>query len=634
MIYQHRKLLQAMMAQKDRFITSRELGGILGISSRTVKNYVTDINASCGREIIVSSSRGYRILAEQVRLLLANDSSHPDSYMERAYYIIKKLLIEHESLNLFDLCDQLFISYSTLKADIRKYNVTFQKFDILFVSRDSNLIIQGTENAKRRLISYVILQESNKAYIDISRLKECFPPETVDQTSALIREIQDRYQLYINDYSFMVLLQHLLIAVERTRADKRIDCLRDTGLSKQERDMRNEIAEMVEERFCVRLDENEKTNIFTLILTNAHTEALLSETETSAHLRPDILALIRSLAVQVKDVYSIDLSADTFVLPFCAHLQSFLGRINTGHHLHNPIHEHIRRECPLIYDIAIFMALQVQKSFDIPLIEDEISFFALHIGSEMVRQNSFREKIKCTLFCPDYLDQQKNYVKQLMFYYGNEIEITSVVSQTSDLNGSDAELILSTVPLALEERPFFLLPPLLFDLDQWTLSNAIKEIKQRHKWQAFAQNVEELFSKNLFLPDSGTETKQAAIQLLCSAMEENNYVDEDFWEQVLKREAIAPTSFGALALPHSLKMNAVKSGIGVLVSVKGIVWDDTVVHLVFLPAISEPDKNLFSDFYTVLMELFVREDLAARVKFLNSFDKFLSFVLEKIQEKS
>lgn len=39
------------------------------------------------------------------------------SYAERSVYIIKKILIEHRPLNTFDLCDELFISYSTLKSD-------------------------------------------------------------------------------------------------------------------------------------------------------------------------------------------------------------------------------------------------------------------------------------------------------------------------------------------------------------------------------------------------------------------------------------------------------------------------------------------------------------------------------------
>ena len=53
----------------------------------------------------------YRQISYNLLLNENSDSALPQTGEERAFYIIKQLILEHtSSLNLFDLCDYIFLS--------------------------------------------------------------------------------------------------------------------------------------------------------------------------------------------------------------------------------------------------------------------------------------------------------------------------------------------------------------------------------------------------------------------------------------------------------------------------------------------------------------------------------------------
>ena len=115
---------------------STEIANALQISPRSVKTYVAQINSLYNKKIILSSRNGYELNhAIYSALFLDTDGGAlPQTSEERAFYIIKQLILAHSShLDLFDLCDYLCVSYSTIKSDIGKMNKTFGGYNVRFV---------------------------------------------------------------------------------------------------------------------------------------------------------------------------------------------------------------------------------------------------------------------------------------------------------------------------------------------------------------------------------------------------------------------------------------------------------------------------------------------------------------------
>ena len=138
-----KKTLLLYLWERNSFCTASELADVLDVSIRTVKMYVKEINTLAYHKVILSSNKGYTALKINDLGFLNEPQTLAFSYSERSIYIIKKILIEHKPLNTFDLCDELFISYSTLKSDLAKMNTLYQIFHIHFSTQNDIIQIKA-----------------------------------------------------------------------------------------------------------------------------------------------------------------------------------------------------------------------------------------------------------------------------------------------------------------------------------------------------------------------------------------------------------------------------------------------------------------------------------------------------------
>ena len=116
------------LSENNKPVNSKELAHALNISSRSIKNYVHEINELYGKNIILSSRSGYELnpTSNYSLLLSKEDTAIPQTLEERSFYIIKQLILNHsKEIEIFDLCDYLCVSYSTIKSIISKMKNLF-----------------------------------------------------------------------------------------------------------------------------------------------------------------------------------------------------------------------------------------------------------------------------------------------------------------------------------------------------------------------------------------------------------------------------------------------------------------------------------------------------------------------------
>ncbi|MFR3687722.1 MAG: HTH domain-containing protein, partial [Enterococcus sp.] len=215
--------LLRLLLQQDSPISSRILSEKMNVSVRTVKNYIYELNKLGSAPVITSSNAGYTILPDEATKLLdepQNASDLPQTFKERSFFIIKRILMEHQQLNIFDLSDELFVSYSTLKSDLARMNKAYEKYHIKFVLKQDEIQIVGEEKEKRRLISYIIFEEVPHKFIDKQILEATFEKEDIEKLSSIIHAIMHDSNYHLNDFSFVNLMLHLLILLDSVRNDK------------------------------------------------------------------------------------------------------------------------------------------------------------------------------------------------------------------------------------------------------------------------------------------------------------------------------------------------------------------------------------------------------------------------------
>lgn len=612
-------------------VTANILSKALNLSIRTIKSYIAELNMNYP-SLISSSNRGYVIDKVKANSLLQYKDDIPQDYESRCIYIIKKSLLEKQDyIDIFDLCEELFISYSTLKKDIYKMNTSFANFKITFSSENNKLHVGGSEQNKRKLISHVMSEEVSGNFLNLTLLQESFPDYDLDDACTLIKDICKQHHYYLNDFSCVNFILHVTIMVSRINHGNHIinnnELIQVTN--KNDEKIAKELCLALEQVFNVSFNSSEILEIYILFKNNAN--YINNENENVSLLVSDeIIQITKNIIKNVDEHFFINLDSDNFITPFMLHLKNLKNRLIKNNLLKNPMLDSIKISCPTIYDISTFIAYQLTLSFHENANEDEIAFIALHVGTEIERQKKEETKVSCLLLCPEYLNITSTLHKKIMMDFGDQLTIQKSISFENEILGNNFDLLITTVPV-LESTNYFtvLLPPFPMSYEKNKILDAIIRIENTKKSQILTNNLNFYFNEKLFYSMNEDISKSAVINELAERMINLGYVEENFKEEIWKRETASSTAFMNIAIPHPMKMSAYKTSIGVVISHKGIDWGNQhFVNVVFMIAFNKIDNKHFHALYESLVLLFNEPIVISEIKKCKNFNDFKDIVIK------
>lgn len=612
-------------------VTANILSKALNLSIRTIKSYIAELNMNYP-SLISSSNRGYVIDKVKANSLLQYKDDIPQDYESRCIYIIKKTLLEKQDyIDIFDLCEELFISYSTLKKDIYKMNTSFANFKITFSSENNKLHVGGSEQNKRKLISHVMSEKVSGNFLNLTLLQESFPDYDLDDACTLIKDICKQHHYYLNDFSCVNFILHVTIMVSRINHGNHIinnnELIQVTN--KNDEKIAKELCLALEQVFNVSFNSSEILEIYILFKNNAN--YINDENENVSLLVSDeIIQITKNIIKNVDEHFFINLDSDNFITPFMLHLKNLKNRLIKNNLLKNPMLDSIKISCPTIYDISTFIAYQLTLSFHENVNEDEIAFIALHVGTEIERQKKEETKVSCLLLCPEYLNITSTLHKKIMMDFGDQLTIQKSISFENEILGNNFDLLITTVPV-LESTNYFtvLLPPFPMSYEKNKILDAIIRIENTKKSQILTNNLNFYFNEKLFYSMNEDISKSAVINELAERMINLGYVEENFKEEIWKRETASSTAFMNIAIPHPMKMSAYKTSIGVVISHKGIDWGNQhFVNVVFMIAFNKIDNKHFHALYESLVLLFNEPIVISEIKKCKNFNDFKDIVIK------
>lgn len=634
------------LSEQSKPRTSAEIANALSISIRSVKNHVRDINALYHKKIVLSSRNGYLINSEfSTSLFLDAGEELPQTWEERASYIIKQLILEHMSqLDLFDLCDNLCISYSTIKAVISKMNKVFAAYEVEFVCANDHVSIKGTEKGKRKLISYIINEDSKTSFLDTKQLQESFTDIDIMQLNRIIITNFKAAGFYLNDFAAINLILHLCILIDRQMNGNFLtsEHVNFEVENKREEQLLSDLCHDLEGAFHVRINKSEQFEIYMLIKANASYTLTASKDHLEEIAGKEALELSHYYIEQINSLYLLNLSDEAFFMPFCLHLKNLLFRLKTGCPVDNPMTDTIKRNNPIIFDMAIFIGLDLMDRYHVTIPEDEIAFLAIHIGAEVERQNVNNSKACAVLLCPNYQNLCIDLANKLMLNFGNQFTLIGTVHNEEELaeltkatRNIHFKLLFTTIPVH-DSSHYAVIPITPFDLaSQYdAIGDALGKYRMVYSNHKLKTCFHTYFEKELFFvnPPACTD-RDEILSYLCKRLYQKNYTNNRFKENVLKREYAATTAFGNIAIPHSVEMDAIKTSITIAISKKGFEWEGSTVYLVLLLAINKADKKNFRLLYESLISLFGEDSMIQKVRKCDSFEEFEALIFHSIDKK-
>ncbi|SQB86019.1 putative licABCH operon regulator [Clostridium paraputrificum] len=638
--YLNQKLLNVIeyLYQQSSPISCKELAQQFKVTTRTIQNYVKDINHISSSNAIISSKNGYMLNKQKTDILFKKINVNiPDDNLSRCTYILKKLLTHtKESINIFDLSDELFISYSTFRNVLSYTNNYLKKYNIKIVSNNNLLYLQGNERDLRKLMSTIIYDEVSINSFSIENLYEYFNSVLVTKVIDFLDSFSKSNDFTINHFTKMNLILHFCILIKRIQ-DGNIEMNSSVNSDNSKFSLECDhklIAKLHKEifdTFNIYIDNDNLKEAYLLLQINSD----LSLNLANDMLGNEILSLMKEIIKEIKVNYLLDLNTPEFITPFSLHLKRLIFRIQHGKVEKNPILKHIKKTIPMIYDISTYVSLYINNFFENEVVaEDEIGFIALHIGAEINRQKSDGEKISTILVLPKYLELESYVKKQILKNFHEKLNIVnSIYSHEYIHNISDtAELIITTFPLShfknTNKLEIVSISPFFNYEDQLKVHEGIDSIKKKRLNQILISQFDYFFNKELFHLDNGSyKDEYDVINFLAKDLIDKNYAPKEFLTHIINREKLTSTAFNNVSVPHQFFTETMRTGTNILISKEGIHWKNNLVHIVLMVCIKNEDKKNFAFLYEALLNLFTQDDIVQIVKNSISFEDFKNKVL-------
>lgn len=618
--------LNFIKTQHD-WIDSSTLANYLNVSTRSIRKYVNEINSN--GEFILSSKKGYKVnLNNNCQTKI--DSSENISPDNRLNLILKELIVNSNGINIFDLSEELFVSPATIEGDIVKANKFIGSYNLKIKQSKFLLKLVGNESAKRKLMSSIIFKETGSDFLSLFDVQKIYREYNLTKLKENIIYILKKYNLFINEYAINNILLHLMITIDRIKKNNYIESVEVVNYIDNNIDINiaKDISNFLESEYNITLTSAE---LYYLVfqLTNKTTVLNYNQMDTkslSNYIDEHFVKLTKKIIKNVYDLYLIDLSDEEFVVKFTLHVKNLISRAKNNQVLRNQIPQKLKDSYPLIYDISVYICNQIQTLENVDIDEDEISYISLHVGSFFDRQKLLEYKVLCALITPNYYDLQFKIVRDLEKRFNESIEIIQIFSDTHNLDfDNKVDMVITTLPIS--DRcpiPFVYVNPYLNRKDYDNIQSKFIQIKDRKNILTVQNHLEMYFSESLFMKNIYLDSAKDYIKFMGNILCKNKYVKPNYIDDVLIREKMSSTAFNNnVAIPHSMKMDALKTGVCLIVNDKPVKWGEEKVQIIAMIPINEKEKEKFNYIFESFIEILSEWN---NIKKLTKADNYSSFM--------
>jgi len=639
------KNLIKILLDANENITANSLASKIGVSIRSIMNYISEINF-LHAGLIASSRSGYNINKNMAKKLLEFKRTNvPQTPEERVNYIIKTMLTKKsefdKGFDLHEFANEMYVSVETVKKDIVKVKKKIVDFGLNIHMDTAYILLVGTERNKRKLISKAIYEEVGKSKFSVSAIQQIFHSYNVEKMYSIIIEHCAKQHYFVNDCVIINLILDIMISMDRIKNNDTISMPKEgeAEWKCREREITVQIAEEIERYYAIYYSEIEidyLTEIMMSYLIPVDFQKI-SKTNIDKVAGITCMSIVNELFRYIKsNFYFINTENECFVVRFALHIKKLLCRLQSGHIINDPSKDDLKMSYPFIFECAVSIAWKLTQITGHKLTEDNIAYIAVHMGNNFVEQKSKTPKLCCCLLITHYYDYGEQVIEKISKQFENDIIILDILRVEKQINDfKNLDLIISTVSLPESFKTEWVrINPFVLEPDITRISRKIKSVMLAKKKQALYNALLKISNSNLFcknLKRKNKITQNDVILFMKDILERDGYVDKDFDDAIVEREKYSSTAFGQIAVPHPIKMTAHKTGLFVMINDKPILWGKHEVNVILLFAINKNDWEVFSDVLDTLVALMLEIENLNKVMQCNTYEEFVDVVVSLVE---
>lgn len=618
-------ILLDYLLQKKQWVTSLELSSVLGVSKRQIANYVSELNTNA--VVVVSSPKGYKISPNYEE----NKPDTSDSYSPktRQNILLHMLCFSKGGIDVYDTADALFVSSSTLENDLNQIKSKLSSFELKISKKKDIYNLSGTENNIRKFIIIELFHNN------LDEFYQQFENETAfsDMRNFVRKTIQKR-GIFINDYSLALFCLNLCVGIKRCMLDYMIRSRPvDNDLPKEYLDTVSELCDYIRDVFHINLDECEQK----WILDSLSSSSTLWDPKTinihnlSMFVEDRYIQITKDLIEKVKENFPNTRFEEDFLVRFAIHIRNCFIQKDYETYNIDTLTKRIKYDYPTIFEVAVFIADYLENNYGLSMTQNELTYIAFHICSSLADFTDFQVTI--TFVYADYWNYHKKVLDQLIGCIGDKGIIKQTVS-ISDYVPSlyHSDMIVTDSGARLPE-PCIRISSLPSKENTLAVANYVDKLYLQKQYNYFINNFENYFNKSLFMHYSGNDYLEL-LQIMCMNAKKINLINDDFFEDILKRERLDNTAFNLVAIPHTLTVSSNKTFLSVAICDDRLKWgpSENFVKIVVMLGINENDRKAFSIMYDFLVNLLSNNQFILELSKTNSFEEFINKVAELAEQ--
>lgn len=556
-------------------VSGNDLANLLNVTSRTIRNEIKNINSLLEVKCIQSNSQGYFLdcsSEDWMKLIDVEDENIKNQ-------LLRIVLANEVALNVDGLCEQFYMSRKRFMLILDSLKPIMQEFNLTFKVEMNRLYIIGSEFNKRALISSLIYREANNDIANIQTISLFFSDINLNELKTLVNGIVKKYSYYIKDYYGDNLILNLAIAISRMKKGFVLNesCFPDLSWDMDETSFKMvyELKAVLETNYDIVIDAHNVEYLRGLLLglmkpVYLHNYITQMEQESDTN----IYQSMKRILTKTFDYFMLDIDVDDFLINFVIHINAMINRCRLNINVNNLLQYNIQMNCPFVYEVAVFIAVEIEKEFHIRIPDSEIGFIAMQNPADLI---------------------------------------------VSMIDGPI--LLADTVQIS----------PFLTPKDKTCVDEAIRKCEKEKTNKIIKKDLIQYFHQNLFFINEKPLSKEECISFLGQQLEDFGVVPSGFTQSVNDREELSSTCFfDHFAIPHSIELNAIKTTIAVMISKVPIKWEEQNVKFIMMLAINKEDRKNFMVLYDGIINLLCDYQNLNYILEAKNYNDFIDIIVKSV----
>ena len=631
MRFPNQRLAQLFSLLQNETLPQDELAQRLSVSTRTVRADITALNSLLipyGAQFVLTRGSGYQLVIDDLsRYQTLEDATPkpqaiPRSGQDRIAFLLVRFLTSAFSVKLEDLADEWFISRATLQSDMVDVRERFARYQLTLETRPRHgMKLFGSEVSIRACLTDLLWELSQQGALNPLIREETFDASVLAQLEAGLQDILTRHQVRLTDAGERFICLYGAVVTRRVSEGFPLVDFRAEDVAQNVRDVAHDVAGELQRLAGKPFSAAEEEWLCVHIAARQ-----VQDVDPGTISADDDEALVNYILRYINQQYNYNLLEDAQLhADLLTHIKTMITRVRYQIMIPNPLLDNIKQHYPMAWDMTLAAVSSWGKYTPYAISENEIGFLVLHIGVGLERHYNigYQRQPKVLLVC-DAGNAMARMIEAILQRKYPQVEVVSTLSQREyeQLEAITEDFVISTARISEKDKPIVTIAPFPTDyqLDQ------IGKLVLVDRTRPFMLN--KYFDEAHFRVIDASMDQQTLFAELCQQLESEGFVDAEFYDSVVEREAIVSTMLGdGIALPHALGLLAKKTVVYTVIAPDGIVWGDETAHIIFLLAISKSEYEEAMAIYDIFVT-FLRERAMTRLAATRSFEEFKTMAME------